>query len=91
MASEQTRLEHGCEECGATGHTAQGMWDCEECLGTGVGDVEVREACRTIIAAARQIAWKAVREAEIHAFWRRMIEHHADEMTTREVHGKATP
>lgn len=79
--NKMTRLEHGCITCDATGHTAQGVWDCPQCLGTGVGDTEVREACRTIIAAARQIDLIDVSEANVHAFWRRMVEHHAREAT----------
>lgn len=68
-------LEHACRDCDGAGHSAIGMWDCFECRGTGVGDSEVRESCRTLIGAARQIAREDVNEWQVNAFWRRMICH----------------
>ena len=77
MMIEHTTLNHACDACDGTGHSENGMWDCGQCIGTGIGDEQVREACRTLSGAYRGIARHRVTDAEVHSFWRAMVEHHA--------------
>ncbi len=69
MPNETTRREADCIQCGATGHSLHGIWDCELCEGTGIADKTVRNACVTIIAAGRQVPRNRVTEAEVNRFW----------------------
>lgn len=63
-----------CAECEGTGHTANGIYDCELCGGTAIVDIEVRAACITIVAAARRVDKRAVTPDDVQRFWRKLNE-----------------
>ena len=64
-----TRLSCGCGFCHGEGHTEEGIWDCQACDGTGIGDDVVRDACRTLVAAAMGIQVFDVQPSAVNRFW----------------------